>query len=78
MRRTYFEHKNFHKYTKDQDGVELKNIIDLVLKKDMLHFVQYVKAVKGIGQGLSAHHVVLCKVRLLLLGTWIKRREVVN
>ena len=27
-------------------------------------------------RGLSAHHVVLCKVRLV--GTWIKRREVVD
>ena len=28
-----------------------------------------------MGCGLSDHHVVLCKVRLV--GTWIKRREVV-
>ena len=27
------------------------------------------------GRGLSDHHVVMCKVRLV--GTWIKRREVV-
>ena len=29
-----------------------------------------------MGQGISDHHVVLCKVRLV--GTWIKRREVVD
>ena len=29
-----------------------------------------------IGQGLSDHHVVLCKFKLV--GAWIKRREVVN
>ena len=28
-----------------------------------------------MGQGLSNHHVVLCKARLV--GAWIKRREVV-
>ena len=28
-----------------------------------------------MGRGLSDHHVVLCKVRLV--GAWIKRREVV-
>ena len=52
------------------------SIIDLVLvKKDMLHYVQDVKAVKGMRRGLSGHHVVLCKVRLV--DTWI-RREMVN
>ena len=30
---------------------------------------------RGIGRGLSDHHVVLYKVRLI--GAWIKRREVV-
>ena len=29
-----------------------------------------------MGRGISDHHVVLCKVRLV--GTWIKRRDVVN
>ena len=32
------------------------------------------RAVKGMGRGLSDHHVVLCKVRLVV--AWIKRREV--
>ena len=35
-----------------------------------------VRAVRGIGRGLSDHHVVLCQVRLV--ETWIKRREVVD
>ena len=36
-------------------------MIDLVLvKKDMLHFVQDLRAVKGMGLGISDHHVVLC------------------
>ena len=30
----------------------------------------------GMGRGLSDHHVVLYKVKLV--GAWIKRREVVN
>ena len=74
MGNTYFKHKNLHKYgmvARSQDGVEVKSMIDLVLaKKDMLHFV------RGMGQGISDHHVVLCKFRLV--GTWIKRREVVD
>ena len=73
---TYFEHKILHKYTRvarGQDGVGVKSMIYLVLvKKDMLHFVQ---DVRGVGQGISDHHV-LCKVRLV--GTWIKRRVVVD
>ena len=39
-------------------------------------YVQDVKAVRGMGQSLSDHHVVHCKVRLV--GAWIKRREVVG
>ena len=51
-------------------------MIDLLLmKRDMLHYVQDVRVVKGMGQGLSDHHVVLYKFRLV--GVWIKRREVV-
>ena len=50
-------------------------MIDLVLvKKDMLRYVQDVRVVRGMGRGLSDHHV-LCKVRLV--GAWIKRRELV-
>ena len=55
--------------------MKVKSIIDLVLvKKNMLRYVQYVKVVRGMGQGLSDHHVVLCKFRLV--GAWIKKREV--
>ena len=51
-------------------------MIDLVLvKKDMLRYVQDVRAVRGMGRCLSEHYVVRCKVRLLEV--WIKRREVV-
>ena len=36
---------------KVQDGVEIKSMIELVLvKKDMLHYVQDVKAVRGMGK----------------------------
>ena len=76
---TYFEHRSLHKYTRvsrGREGVEIKSIIDLVLvKRDMLRHVQDVKVMRGMGRGLSDHYVVLCKVRLV--GTWIKRREVV-
>ena len=50
---TYFKHRSLHKYTRGQDGVKAKSIIDLVLvKKDMLRYVQDVRAVKVIGRGL--------------------------
>ena len=53
--------------------MKVKSKKDFVLvKKDML---QDVRAVSGMGQGLSDHHVVLCKVKLV--EAWIKRREVV-
>ena len=67
---TYFKHRSLHKYTRvarGQDGVEIKSMINLVLeKRDMLHYVQDVRAVRGVG----------CKVRLV--GAWIKKREVVG
>ena len=76
---TYFKHRSLHKYTRvarDQDGVEAKNMIDLLLmKKDMLRYVQDMRTVRGMGRGLSNHLAVLCKVSLV--GSWIKRREVV-
>ena len=60
-----------------QDGVEVKSMIDLVLvKKDMLCFVQDVRAVRGTEREISDLHVVLCKVRLV--GTWRKSRGVVS
>ena len=34
---TYFEHRSLHKYTRvarGQDGVEVKSLIDLLLKMD--------------------------------------------
>ena len=73
---TYFNHRSLHKYTrviKGRDRVEIKSMIDLVLvKRDMLPYVQDVKVVRGKRQGLSDHQVVLCKVRLV--GAWVKRR----
>ena len=37
----------------------------LLVKKDMLRFVQDVKAVRGMGRVISDYHVVQCKVRLV-------------
>ena len=72
---TYFNHRRLHKYT-SQDGVDIKSMMDLVLvQRDMLHCVQDVKAVRGMGRSLSDHHVVLCKVRLVV--AWIKKRGMV-
>ena len=43
-----------------RDGVEIKSMIDLVLiKRDMLRYAQDVRAVRGMGCGLSDHHGVL-------------------
>ena len=51
-------------------------MIDLMLvKRDMLRYVQDVRVVRGMERGLSDHNEVLCKVRLV--GAWIKRRAVV-
>ena len=47
----------------------------VLVKMDMLQYVQDVRVVRGVGHSLSDHHVVRCKVRLI--GAWIKRREVV-
>ena len=78
MGNTYFGHRSLHKYKRVascQDGVEVKDMIDIVLvKKDMLHYRRDVRSVRGMGRGLSDNGVVLCKVRSV--GTWIKRREV--
>ena len=50
--------------------MEIKSMIDMVLVKiDMLRYVQDVRAVRGVGRGLSDHRVVLCKVRLVR--SWI-------
>ena len=80
MDSTYLEHRSLHKYTKvarEPGVVEVKSMIDLVLGKyDMLRFVKDVRAVRGMGRGLSDHHVVLYKV--MLVGRWIKRRVVVD
>ena len=47
---TYFEYR-YTSVARGQDGVEIKNIIDPVLvKKDMLHYVQDVKAVRGMDE----------------------------
>ena len=57
------------KYTRlgrGQDGVEVKSMIDVVLvKKDMLLYVQDMRAMREMGRGVSKHHVVLYKVRLM-------------
>ena len=54
---TGFKRRSLHKY-RDQAGVEVKSMIDLVLvKKDMLRYVQDMRAVRGMGRGLSDHQV---------------------
>ena len=55
-----------------QDGVKVKNMIDILLvKREMLRYVQDVRVVGEMGRCLSDQHVALCKVRLV--GAWIKR-----
>ena len=50
---TYFKHRSLYKYTRvsrAQDGVKIKSMIDLVLvKKEILHCVQDVRAMRGMG-----------------------------
>ena len=48
----YFKHGSLHKYSKvaGQDGVEVKSMIDLVVvKEDMMCYVQDVRAMRGMG-----------------------------
>ena len=79
QRVSHFKHKSLYKYTRmarNLDSVEIKSMIELVrVKRDKLRYVQDVRAVREMGASLSDHHVVMCKVRLV--GTWIKRREMV-
>ena len=52
-----------------QNTVEVMSTIDLMLvKKDILWNMQDVRAVRGMGQGLSDHRDVHCKVRSV--GGW--------
>ena len=71
---TYFKNRSLYKYTRvarGQYGVEIKSMIDLVLvKRNMLRYVEDVRAVRVIGQGFSDHHVVLPKIRLVV--AWIR------
>ena len=54
-----FKHRSLHKCTRverDQDRVEMKSMIDLVLeKRDMLRYVQDGGAVKGMGRSCEVH-----------------------
>ena len=49
---THSNHKSFYEYTRgarNHDGVEVMSMIDLVLvKKDMLHYVHDVRALRGM------------------------------
>ena len=76
--KTYFGHKSLNIYASvesGQDGMEVKSMINLMLmKKDMLYYVQDVRAMREMRRGFSGHHVVLRKVMLDVV--WIKRREV--
>ena len=55
-----------------QDGVDVKSMIGLVLvKRDVLRYVQDLRVVRGMGGDLSDHDVVLLKFRLV--GAWIRR-----
>ena len=48
----YFEDQSLYKYTRvarGQDGVEVMSMMDIVgVKKDILHYMQNVRAVRGM------------------------------
>ena len=56
---THFKHRSVQKYTRvarARDGVDIKRMIALVLvKRNMLQYVQDVREVRGMGHGLSDH-----------------------
>ena len=63
--------RKYTRVAKGQDRVKVKSMIDLVLvKRDMLPYVQDVRAVRGMGRGLSDHHVLMCKIRWV--EAWIR------
>ena len=66
---THLKYKSLHRYTKvarDQDGMEVQSMIELVLvKKDMLRYGQEVRAVRRMGRGLLDHSLVICKVSFM-------------
>ena len=67
----------YTRVARGQHGVDVKSMIDLVLvKKEMLRFVQDVRAMRGMGCGISDHHAALCKARLV--ENLNKRREIVD
>ena len=53
----YFKHKSLHEYArvpKGQYRMEIKSMMDLVLvKRDMLQYVQQMRTVRRIGRVLS-------------------------
>ena len=52
--------------SRDQDGMEVQSMIELVLvKKDMLRYGQEVRAVRRMGRGLLDHSLVICKVSFM-------------
>ena len=57
---TYFKRRSLYKYTRvarGQHGVEVKSMIDMMLvKKDLLPYLQDVRAVRRMGRGFSDHH----------------------
>ena len=60
----YFECKSLHNYTwvaRGQEELEVMSMINLgLVKKDMLRFVQDVRALTGMRRDCSDHKVVLC------------------
>ena len=72
----HFKSRNLHKcirVVRGQDVMEVRSMVDLVLvNRDVLRYAHYVRVVRGMGRGLSDHHVILCEVRLV--GAWIKEK----
>ena len=65
------------KVARGQDRVEVMSLIDVVLvKKDLLHYVQNMRVVRGMGHEVS--HIIL--LYCVKLGWWVLglRREMVT
>ena len=60
---TNFGHNSLNKYTRGQGRMEVKCMIGHISMKS---YMQDVRLVRGIGRDLSDHHVVPCKVRLVV------------
>ena len=51
---------------RDQNEVEVKSMMLVLVKNYMLRYVEDVRSVRGMGRALSNYYVVLCEFMLVV------------